>query len=294
MLHIVATEPPARRVLATVWQYLSLPGRPLTQLWTAMEKSVAVGGAVARAGARLRQKTDRVRSGILAQAQSQTHFLESAQLAAAMQRSTFSFGDLKTGRLTLYLVVPPDRIESCRRWLRLIVGCALQAVMRTPAARAGPGKRVLFLLDEFPALGRMPPLERAVALGRGYGAQCWLLAQDLTQLQMLYPGSWPTFVANAGVVQAFGTNDVETATYLSTMLGTTTAHSIHATHSVAASGGSLWSGADTRESWTASQHGRPLLTPDEVRRLDPGTALVLRPGHDPVQVRRLDYREERL
>jgi type IV secretion system protein VirD4 len=291
MLHIVSSEPPQRRVLATAWEYLSLPGRSLTRLWTSMEKSLALHGAVARAGARLRQKADRVRSGILAQAQSQTHFLESPQLAAAMQRSTFTFSELKTGRLSLYLIVPPDRIESCRRWLRLIVGCALQAVMRTHSPRARPGERVLFLLDEFPALGRMPPLERAVALARGYGALCWLLAQDLTQLEMLYPGSWSTFVANAGVVQAFGTNDVETATYLSTMLGTTTAHAVHATHSVA-SGAMPWSTGDARESWTASQHARALLTPDEIRRLDPTTALILRPGHDPVRVRRLDYREE--
>ena len=48
-----------------------------------------------------------------------------------------------------------------------------------------------------------------------------------------------------------------------------------------------------RESWSQSDRGRPLLTADEVRRLDQRTAIVLRPGADPLQVHRIDYRRDR-
>jgi type IV secretion system protein VirD4 len=257
-----------------------------------MAKSTAAGGAVARAAARVRQKGDRVRSGILAQAQSQAHFLDSRQIARVLQQSTFSFRDLTTSRLSLYLVLPPDRIDSCRRWLRLLVGCALQAVVRARAPRTAAHDRVLFFLDEFPALGAMPPLERAVALARGYGVTCWLLAQDLAQLRALYPATWPTFVANAGVVQAFGTNDVDTATYLSAMLGTTTVQTTSASRSVAKTAGFLGRG-ESRDSWTTADRARALLSPDEVRRLDPTTTLILRPGADPVRSVRLNYRHDR-
>ena len=268
---------------------MTLPPRGLTQLWNAMGKSAAAGGAVARAAAQVRQKGDRVRSGILAQAQSQMHFLESERLAHVMRGSSFSFEELKSDRVTLYLVLPPDRIDACRRWLRLLVGSALRALMR---ARSAPTERVLFLLDEFPALGALPPLERAVSLARGYSITCWLLAQDLAQIQTLYPSAWPSFVANAGVVQAFGANNVETASYLSAMLGASTVRVPSVSTSRVVDGGIFGPRGETRQSWGSSERGRPLLTPDEVRRLDPGTALLLRPGTDPVRVRRIDYRRD--
>ena len=34
------------------------------------------------------------------------------------------------------------------------------------------------------------------------------------------------------------------------------------------------------------------MTPDEVRRLDPDTALLLTPGRDPMRVARVDYRQD--
>jgi type IV secretion system protein VirD4 len=135
----------------------------------------------------------------------------------------------------------------------------------------------------------MPPLERAVSLARGYGGTCWLLAQDLAQLRALYPVTWSSFFANAGVVQAFGTNDVETATYLSTMIGTATV-SVHArTHSERAGPAAFVGGHDAHDSWSSSERARPLLSPDEVRRQDPGTALLLMPSTDPLRVTRADY-----
>lgn len=293
ILHAASDPDRSHRTLRTVWELLSLPPRAMTQLWTAMAQSTAARGAVARAAARMRQKGDRIRSGILAQAQSRMHFLESPHIARALERSTFSFRELTTSRLSLYLVLPPERMDSCRRWLRLLVGCALNAVISARMRRADVGaERVLLLLDEFPALGAMPPLERAVALARGYGVTCWMLAQDVAQLRALYPTAWPTFVANAGVVQAFGTNDVETATYLSEMLGTATVRTTTTTRSVGAPR-HFFDRAECRDSWTIGEHARPLLSPDEVRRLESGMSLLLMPGVDPVRAARLDYRCDR-
>ena len=293
ILHAVSSEPATNRTLSAVWSYLSLPPRELTKLWSAMGSSCAAGGAVARAAARVRQKQDRVRSGILAHAQSQAHFLDSPQLARTMQRSSFSFADLRAQPLTVYLVLPPDRIDSARRWLRLLVGCGINALMRARAPSTGVPHRVLLLLDEFPALGPMPPLERAVSLARGYGITCWLLAQDLSQLQTLYPASWSTFVANAGVVQAFGVNDLETATYLSAMLGRTTVQTRSRARSAPTGIALLARRGDVRASWTESALARALMSPDEVRRMDRDTTLLLMPGTDPVHARCVDYRRDR-
>ena len=83
-------------------------------------------------------------------------------------------------------------------------------------APAGP---TLFLLDEFAALGRLEAVERAMGLMAGYGLQLWPILQDLSQLKGLYGPKANTFVANAGVLQTFGVNDLETAEWLSRSLG---------------------------------------------------------------------------
>jgi type IV secretion system protein VirD4 len=285
-LILLAAESPGMHTMTTVWEILSVPPRDLTKLWRMMSASTGAHGAIKHAGDRVLQKADRVRSSVIAEAQSHLHFLESRRLADVLSSSSFSFSDLKTSRMTVYLIVPPDRLDICRRWLRLMVASALHALIRTPGL---PPQRVLFLLDEFPALGPMPPLERAVSLSRGYGATCWFLAQDLSQLRALYPVTWSSFVANAGVVQAFGTNDVETATYLSAMLGTATERVHTHTRSERAGAAAFVRGRDAHDSWSASERARPLLTPDEVRRQDPATALLLMPGTDPLRVTRADY-----
>jgi type IV secretory pathway TraG/TraD family ATPase VirD4 len=76
------------------------------------------------------------------------------------------------------------------------------------------------------------------------------------------------------------------------MLGTTTVRTTTTTRSVSAPRGFL-DRADCRESWTVSEHARALLSPDEVRRLEADTCLLLMPGADPVRAARLDYRRDR-
>ena len=109
-----------------------------------------------------------------------------------------------------------------------------------PAAASEP---VLFLLDECAALGRMPPLKRAVGLMAGYGMQVWTIFQDLHQLRAIYGKAAGTFLSNAGIVQAFNVNDLETARWISSMLGADT---------------EVYGGGAGRD---GSRVARPLLTP---------------------------------
>ena len=67
---------------------------------------------------------------------------------------------------------------------------------------------MLFLLDEFGALGRLEAVERAMGLMACYGLQLWPILQDMSQLSDLYGARASTFVVNAGVQQVFGVNDL--------------------------------------------------------------------------------------
>ena len=71
-----------------------------------------------------------------------------------------------------------------------------------------------------------------------------------------------SFVANADAVQAFGTTDQFTAEYLSKMAGTATVF-----HQSQSSGRSRGKHSSRSSSAGATETGRPLVTPDELRRL---------------------------
>jgi len=161
----------------------------------------------------------RERASILSTARTQLAFLESPQLGRALAESAFALADLKRKPSTVYLCLPASRMGTHSRWLRLIVNLAIAALERE---RAKPDLPVLFVLEEFAALGHMRSLENAVAYMRGFGVKLWAVLQDITQLKRHYKESWETFLGNAGVLQAFSVNDLSTLKYLSERLGQTT------------------------------------------------------------------------
>jgi len=76
-------------------------------------------------------------------------------------------------------------------------------MLRTPGP---PQHRVLMLLDEIAQLGHSQPVEQALTVLRGYSVRLWLLYQDLAQLRAAYRTMSDSLLANAAVLQAFGTN----------------------------------------------------------------------------------------
>src|SRR5207302_295601 len=136
-------------------------------------------------------KAPKERSGVISTAQSHTHFLDSPRMAEILKRSTVDFSQLKRQPVSVYLILPTDRIDAYARWLRLLIACALRATARTAGQ---PKERVLVLLDEFAHLGRMHPVQRDIGLASGFGVTFWLIVQDLSQLKSTYAETWPTFL----------------------------------------------------------------------------------------------------
>lgn len=178
-----------------------------------------VFAAIHHQGSMMLGTGDRERASILSTARTQLSFLESPALAAAVASSAFVLADLKRTPSTVYLCLPASRMGTHSRWLRLILNLAMAALERE---RATPPHPVLFVLEEFAALGHMRSLEHAVAYMAGFGVKLWAVLQDLTQLKRHYKEGWETFLGNAGVIQAFNVVDMTTLEHLSKMLGDTT------------------------------------------------------------------------
>jgi type IV secretion system protein VirD4 len=278
ILYVIAEEPPERRTLATLRDLLTCAPEDFKALLTRMQGTAAAGNLVARAANRHRGKSDAEAAGVLSTAQRHTHFLDSPRMTSVLGRSDFNFADLKAGLATVFLVLPPDRLATYARWLRLMLTQSLQDMARTPARPAAP---VLFLLDEFAALGHLAPIERAMGLMAGYGVQLWPILQDVHQLRATYCQRAGTFLSNAGMLQVFGVNDHESARLVSDLLGQETIVFETASRAL-----------DSRESGLSysEQHtGRPLLTPDEVRNLPESRALLFPAGKRPILARKLRY-----
>ncbi|WP_341236204.1 type IV secretory system conjugative DNA transfer family protein [uncultured Sulfitobacter sp.] len=285
IMFCVCHEDRDRRTLATVREYLTLPPEKLRALLELMQDSDAVGGLIARAANRFLGKADREAASVLSNAQRHTHFLDSPRIAKCIARSDFAFSDLRHRITSVFLVLPPNRMDAYSRWLRLLVSQALQDIARDAEASVGAqgaSQRLrapaLFLLDEFAALGRLEAVERAMGLMAGYGLQLWPILQDMSQLRDLYGDRANTFIANAGVQQVFGVNDFETAKWLSQMIGQETTG--FQTDSFKPGDGPSFSNNLT---------GRDLLTPDEIMQMPPELQLLRVQGQPSALAQKLRY-----
>jgi type IV secretion system protein VirD4 len=286
IMFAVAHEDADRKTLATVREYLTLPPEKFRALLELMQDSTAAGGLIARAANRFLGKSDREAASVMSSAQRHTHFLDSPRIVAATARSDFQFSALRHDLTSIFLVLPPNRLDAYSRWLRLLVAQALQDIARDAEAAQAGAERLkqpsLFLLDEFAALGRLEAVERAMGLMAGYGLQLWPILQDMSQLKDLYGARANTFVANAGVLQTFGVNDFETAKWLSQMIGRETTGYQTESHK-----------PGDAPSTSYNVTARDLMTPDEIMQIPPHVQLLRVQGKPVILARKLRYFADR-
>lgn len=224
---------------------------------------------VRAAAARILNKASKELSGVISTAQQNTHFLESPRIQRALSETDFSFDELENGKTSIFIVLPAGRLFTYNRFLRMLISIAITAVTRF---KTKPDPPVYFLIEEAAALGRMETIETAFGLMAGYGMQLHLVVQDFNQLADLYQQRWQTFIANSGVIQIFGTNDLMTSEYSSRLCGIGTVESV--SHASAERRAGLLSDPHylSRDDGLIS---RSLITPDEVTTMHPATQILI-------------------
>ena len=141
------------------------------------------------------------RPSTLATAQSFVKNLNSDRVAAALSHSTVSLGKIRAGApVTIYIIIPPDRLQSHSALLTLWIGTLLKTIF---SRQAVPPLRTLMLIVEAASLGNFPMLETAITLCRSWEVRVWTFWQDLQQLQNCYPTGWKTLLNNCAI-QTFG------------------------------------------------------------------------------------------
>jgi type IV secretion system protein VirD4 len=289
ILHVLYAEPD--KTLAGVAAFLSDPRRPIEVTLRAMMATLHLGDrphpVVASAARELLNKSDNERSGVLSTAMSFLGLYRDPVVARVTSRCDWRIEDLVTeeGLATLYLVVPPSDISRTKPLMRLILNQVGRRLTEELAAK-DRRHRLLLMLDEFPALGRLDFFESALAFMAGYGLKAFLIAQSLNQIEKAY-GPNNAILDNCHVRVAFATNDERTAKRVSDSLGTAT--ELRAMKNYAGHRLSPWLG---HLMVSRQETARPLLTPGEVMQLAATDELVLVSGCPPIRARKVRYYED--
>ncbi len=290
ILHVLYAEDD--KTLAGVAAFLSDPKRPIESTLAAMMKTSHLGEAgphpvIASAARELLNKSDNERSGVLSTAMSFLGLYRDPVVAAVTRRCDWRITDMVGGArpTTLYLVVPPSDINRTKPLIRLILNQVGRRLTEDLQAKAGR-HRLLLMLDEFPALGRLDFFESALAFMAGYGLKSFLIAQSLNQIEKAY-GPNNSILDNCHVRVSFATNDERTAKRVSDALGTAT--EMKAMKNYAGHRLSPWLG---HLMVSRSETARQLLTPGEIMQLPPSDEIVMIAGTPPIRAKKARYYED--
>ncbi len=285
ILHVAESKAfQGERHLVTVRRLLTQEDEDMEKTLDAMEESRLV--PVKEGASRIRQKADRERSGVFSTAQSYTHFLTSPRMQHVLTSTNCDLEGLLQGKMTVYIILPREYLSAFAPWLRLVISSCYYASTHDVANKPRPSKRIVFMLDEFANLGYMQNIKEAVSLGGGYGLTMWLILQDLAQLKREYHSEWESFLANCDVIQAFAIQDPFTSQKIAQLLGEMSIWQRRLNRGDRHKLGRMRAGYE--------ESSRPLLKPDELRRLHPDRQLLLVRPCQPVAADKFVYYKDPL
>ena len=203
-------------------------------------------------------------------------FTERAVAESALS-SRFDADDLLRRRGTLYLCTPrqiPERVASLFVGILMTVVTAAYALADSAAAHPGAPKLGLFL-DELANVVPIDDLPGLASQGAGRGVLLMSIVQDLSQLRARYGVEKSNTILNNHACKVIlpGLSDPETADVLGKLVG----HTDFTEQQVSL-------GADGRVSRSYSIRRDAMATPDSLRQLSAGTAIVIHRDSPPACV----------
>jgi type IV secretion system protein VirD4 len=294
ILHVLYVEDD--KTLAGCAAFLSNPERSIQDTLKVMletkHKVNEAGEAyahpdVAQTARQLLDNSPNERSGILSTTQRFLSLYRDPIIANVTSRNDWRIADLMEGDapLSLYLACPPSDLSRTKPLMRLILNqIARRLTEKLPKNSA---RKLLLMLDEFPALGRLEFFESTLAYFAGYGVRAYLIAQSLNQIEKAY-GPSNSILDHCHIRVAFATNDERTAKRISEALGTKTelrAQKNYTGHRLAP-----WL---SHMMVSRQETQRSLMTPGEIMQLPRDDAIIMLAGMPPARGNKLRYYQDR-
>ena len=226
-----------------------------------------VNKEVRRGANSLAIKAPQERSGVHSNAKTQLTLYADPIIAENTAVSDFRLDDLMNGKtpMSLYLAFSPADKDRLVPLIRIMMNLFLRRLTEKMEFEDGKTKRgfkhrLLLMLDEFPAIGKLEIFEDALAFMAGYGIKAFIIIQNIEQLWKKY-GKDESIFPNCHIRTAFTPNKFGTAELLSKLTGKQTI--VQRKQSQSGKAGSF-TGSNSANIHETS---RDLMTPDEIMRL---------------------------
>ncbi len=221
------------------------------------------------------QNDYKLQSSILQSFLSYFELFDNPLVDSATSHSDFDITQFKKIRMTVYVATGSDNLSRLSPLLTVFYQQVMDAMLReVPDLNKDP-YGVLLILDEFSALKKMDVYQKGVGFMREYRVRMMALIQDLPQLYVTYGENGAKAFINSKYRVAFAQNDFKAAELISGWLGSKTVE--QRSQNTQTGGDGLF-----KSSQTMSVTKIPLMSPDEIMKLNPNKMIISIEGAAPV------------
>lgn len=257
-----------------------------------ISKNPLIHPVVARVGADMKGRAEKERSGIISSAKTNLAVFDSPMIGRNTSESfirvmengkeikkpfelrNLIFGDIPTA---FYFVVPPYALDQTKVLATILI---TQMTYRLTKKIEPYKHRLLLMIDEFPAIGKMESFETSLAYIAGYGIKAMMITQSLNQLYSIY-GKNNKIIDNCHIQIYFAPNDTDTPKLIEQKLGSKTVINKNMSYK-----GVKWL---SDWSYSESHMARPLLNAAEISQLPTTDALVFVTNQKPILAKKVRW-----
>ena len=225
---------------------------------------------------------------ILSSLQSKLGKFDSKEIAEVTSTDTINFEEIGTKKTAVY-VISSDTHTAYDFLLTIFFSQMIQQLYNFADANGGRLKMpTFFICDEFANIGKIPDFDKKISTSRSRGISFSVILQNLDQLEAVYEKSYETIMGNCDTHVFLGSNSFKTVEYFSKALGEKTivrdSRSINRDKQY------------RRQGFSDSDQvmARPLMTPDELRRMDNDDCIIYEKGIKPVKAKKYYYFESQM
>lgn len=223
---------------------------------------------------------------------SRLDLLANPLLDRATSRNDFDLRELRRRSMSVYIGIRPADLHRLKPLLNLFIEQAIGLQTKTlPEHDQSLVHQVAMILDEAPAIGRIPILAESIAYLPGFNVRILLVVQALSQLRDVYgTQTAETMMKSLAVRIAYSPKDFGEANELSQELGNTTVRVETVSKPLF---GLLDQQGRRSRSVNISEQKRPLLLPQEIKELGRDREILMYEGLRPILATKNRYFQDR-
>ena len=236
------------------------------------------------------QATDTIKQSVITGLATKLQIFQLDEINSITQRNDIDFAKLNDEKICIFCVT--SDMDTTMNFLNSLFFSFL-FIKTIRIADNNPERRLkrdlYIILDEFHNIGQIPDFQQKLATIRSRGISAIIVCQSIAGLENLYPNnSWQGIVGNCDLKIFMGCNDIQTAEYISKVLGVSTVEN-NSLRKEAGFDGKIEIGTEN-----LSTTSRKLMNADEILRMDNDKQIEVIRGQKPFICKKIDYSEYRL